>query len=196
LNAAPVIPAGAALACLLLPILATARSDGPEWEAADNPEGCRSCHLTTEPLADTGSGANGDEAAGRELAGVAVDSALSINDLPAAAEPGKTYTLTIRLEDPALRNAGFLLNVTADGKAAGELATTDARAETNGTRARSTWDGQWPEAPGLASWKLDWTAPDPVPAGLRFDLWGNAGNDDLSPLGDRIHHLTLALPAD
>lgn len=173
---------------MLLPLLATARSDGPEWAAASDPEGCRSCHLSAAQAA-----AGQPDGAG--TAAAPADDALSIEGLPEMPAPGKRYPITLLLQDAALANAGFLLDISAAGEPAGRLEATDERAETDGARARSTWDGQWPIAPGLASWKLIWTAPDPVPAEIRFDLWGNAGNDDLSPLGDRIHHLSLTLPA-
>jgi hypothetical protein len=92
------------------------------------------------------------------------------------------------LEDPELQNAGFLLAVSAQAGPAGALGSSDERTETNGAMARSTYDGTEPAAAGRASWRLVWTAPAVVEGPLRFDLWANAGNWDLSPLGDRVHH--------
>jgi hypothetical protein len=37
-------------------------------------------------------------------------------------------------------------------------------------------------------WTVVWTAPARAAEMIRFELWANAGNDDLSPLGDRLHH--------
>ena len=102
--------------------------------------------------------------------------------------PGNAYTLQIVLTDPALQIAGFLLDITSADAPAGTLASVDATTETQGARARSTRAGALPPAPGTMRWTLVWTAP-PAPAGpIRFELWANAGNDDLSPLGDRLHH--------
>lgn len=116
--------------------------------------------------------------------------------MPERARPGDSYTLEIVLTDPALQIAGFLLAVTTPGAGAGAgaLASLDATTEVQGTKARSTLGGALPRAPGSVRWKLVWTAPA-VPAGsVRFEVWTNAGNDDLSPLGDRLHRRTWQIP--
>jgi hypothetical protein len=151
---------------------ASASPDGPEWTIADEPDGCGSCHLSEAETTET---------AGLELLG-----------LPAAIEAGRQYILTVVLEDPALRNAGFLLTIRAGGADPGTLAASDDRVEVAGEQARSTWPGSFTDETGRARWQLLWTAPVTPLGGLRFEIWANAGNDDLSPLGDRLHHRVVA----
>lgn len=170
----PIVLIGTAL---LAPVFVAtpvpASPDGAEWETATNPEGCLACHLDaslSEP-----------------------SDALTIEGLPGVPEAGRDYTLSITLTDPALRNAGFLLVITAETGSPGELTAVDGRTETIGTLARSTYDGTTPAEPGKGSWALRWTAPAAIEGPLRFDLWANAGNWDLSPLGDRLHHRSWQL---
>lgn len=162
------------LACAVTSIPVRASPDGADWEASDTPQGCGSCHLGDPPMEPS--------------------DGLSIDGLPQDPEGGQSYELTIRLRDPALRNAGFLLRIRSDAAAAGTLGSRDNRTETDGDRARSTWDGSFPPEPGEASWTVVWTAPPSLESMLRFDLWANAGNDDLSPLGDHVHHRVWELP--
>lgn len=157
---------------------ALANPEGADWAVADTPEGCGSCHFDTPVRTDS--------------------SALRIEGLPDHPEAGSTHRLTLILEDPKLANAGFLLTVSVPGEAAGadagRFSGQDGRTETNGARARSTLAGSETATEGRTSWAVDWTAPDPLTGPLRFDLWGNAGNDDLSAFGDRIHRLTVERP--
>jgi hypothetical protein len=174
-RAAPIALIGAAL--LLNTLILTsglASPDGAAWETAETPNGCLMCHLDSPEIS--------------------ASEALTIEGLPKRPAAGERYELTIVLEDPTLRNAGFLLSIWADGTTTGELSANDDRVETQGAQARSTWDGSLPAAPGEARWQLVWTAPAVVDQPLSFDLWGNAGNDDLSPLGDRLHHRIWQLP--
>ena len=109
--------------------------------------------------------------------------------------PAAPYTLEIVLADPALRIAGFMLRVTAADAPAGSLSSVDATTETEGARARSTRAGARPPAEGAMRWRVTWTAPASLAGPIRFEIWANAGNDDLSPLGDRLHHRVLEIPA-
>lgn len=136
--------------------------------------GCQQCHLGSPVLTDS--------------------QALSIEGLPEQPEPEQRYELRIILKDPALRNAGFLLSILPEGTVVGELSAVDDQTETNGAQARSTYDSSTPETPGSAGWQLIWTAPAILEQPIYFDLWGNAGNYDLSPLGDRLHHISRQLP--
>jgi hypothetical protein len=122
--------------------------------------------------------------------------ALTLAGLPDAPAPGQSYPLTVQIRDPALRNSGFLLSVLSADAAAGELRSVDERTETNGAQARSNYDSSTPEKTGEARWQIIWTAPPAIAGPLRFDLWANAGNYDLSPLGDRLHHRVWTLPPD
>lgn len=175
--AAPVRWIGAAfIAASAAFATALAVPEGADWNTVATAEGCGSCHLgASAPPAGAG---------------------LSIEGLPDKPAAGNTYPLTIVLEDPALVNAGFLLSVTAGESSAGRLEAVDERVEieAGGNRARSTRAGSDQPEAGQGRWRLRWTAPGaPVPA-LMFELWANAGNDDLSPLGDRPWHRRWQLP--
>ena len=154
---------------------ALAAPDGVDWTVADTAAACGGCHLSSPPAQ--------------------ASPAISIDGLPERLVAGREYLLTIALEDSALVNAGFLLTIRSDG-AAGELTAVDERVETAGHQARSTWHGSFPPDPGRASWSLRWRAPAAPTAAIRFDVWANAGNDDLSPLGDRLHHRVLSPKID
>lgn len=154
----------------LWPSPVNASPDGVDWEVSADAEGCRSCHLGSAEAPDTAT--------------------LTIDGLPRQPEAGVRYELTVTLAHPALRNAGFLLTVESNDEPAGSLAPTDQRTETSGARARSTWEGSFPREPGRARWALVWTAPEPTDGPIVFSLWGNAGNDDLSPLGDQAVNRT------
>lgn len=174
-RAAPIALIGAAfLLSTLILSSGLASPDGAAWETAEAANGCLMCHLDSPQALES--------------------EALTIEGLPKRPTAGERYELTIVLKDPTLRNAGFLLSIWADGTTTGELSATDDRVETRGAQARSTWDGSFPAAAGEARWRLAWTAPAVMDQPVRFDLWGNAGNDDLSPLGDRLHHQIWQLP--
>ena len=154
----------------LWPSRVNASPDGVDWAVSADADGCRSCHLGTPDAPDP--------------------ALLTLDGLPGQPESGARYPLTVTLEHPGLRNAGFLLTVESNDGPAGSLAATDRRAETSGARARSTWEGSFPREPAKARWELVWTAPEPADGPIVFSLWGNAGNDDLSPLGDHPVHRT------
>lgn len=159
-----------------------ASPDGAEWDTATDPAGCKRCHLDSPDPIDN-------------------DAALAITGLPDAPEPGRQYRLTVVLSDPDLVTAGFLLRVRSDATeagdaaAAGRLSPADDTTETReGTLARSTRAGSVPATAGEAAWSVDWTAPESTPSSIVFELWGNAGNDDLSPLGDHVHRRIWEIP--
>jgi hypothetical protein len=179
---------------LLLAAPAVASPQGADWTAIDHAAGCGSCHLGSPDPTDS--------------------PAIAIEGLPERAIPGKAYTLQIVVTDPALQIAGFMLAVTSAGTPsgapasgdtatthanvdvpAGTLANADATSETLDARARSTRAGALPPAPGAMRWTLVWTAPPALAGPIHFELWANAGNDDLSPLGDRLHHRIWQIPA-
>lgn len=159
----------------LLASAAAASPQGAEWTVLDDAAGCASCHLGSPDPAGS--------------------SAIAIEGLPAKIAPGQRLRLQITLSDPALRTAGFLLEITSGDLPAGQLSSVDATTTADGSRARSTRAGSLPVTPGTMRWSLDWTAPSSLPGALRIEIWANAGNDDLSPLGDRLHHRVLSLPA-
>jgi hypothetical protein len=148
---------------------------GADWSVIDTGGGCGSCHLGSPDPTDS--------------------PAVSIEGLPGRLRPGESYTLDIVLSDPDLRIAGFLLDVTSANAPSGSLAGIDATTESAGARARSTQSGARPPSPGAMRWTVVWTAPSTLAGPVRFEIWANAGNDDLSPLGDRLHHHVLEIPA-
>ena len=154
---------------------AVASPKGAEWAVIDDDAGCGSCHLgSPDPTRSA---------------------AVSIEGLPERVTPALPYELEIVLADPALRIAGFLLEVTAAEAPAGALSSVDATTEAQGARARSTRAGALPPEPGAIRWHVTWTAPPSLAGPIRFEIWANAGNDDLSPLGDRLHHKVFEIPA-
>jgi hypothetical protein len=164
-----------ATAGFVLAAAAVATPQGADWAVLDDPVGCCRCHLGSPDPFDS--------------------AAVWIDGLPEIIQAGQGYRLHIVIDDPALLIAGFLLEITAGNAPAGELRSIDATTETTGARARSTRAGALPQAPGSMRWTLDWTAPPAALGPVRFELWANAGNDDLSPLGDRLHHRLWQLPA-
>jgi hypothetical protein len=168
-EAAPIATVcAAALFCASLAGPAPASPDGAQWETATRPEGCLACHLGA-PVTEQSDG-------------------LVIEGLPKQPIAGEAYPLSIALTDPDLMNAGFLLRVDAEAGSPGTFESVDGRTETMGALARSTYAGSTPAEPGNARWALVWIAPGAIEGPLRFSLWANAGNWDLSPLGDRLHH--------
>lgn len=159
-------------ACLIT--TAAASPDGAEWNSISDPAGCLQCHRDSPALPHS--------------------QALTLEGLPRRPVAGRRYELTIAVRDPALRNSGFLLSVLSDQGAGGEFDSVDGRTETNGAQARSNYDSSTPDEPGEARWRVAWTAPASIDGPLRFDLWANAGNYDLSPLGDRLHHRIWYVP--
>lgn len=162
------------VAAALLAAAAVASPKGADWAVIDDVAGCGSCHLGSPDPANS--------------------TAVSIEGLPQRVVPSEPYTLEIVLADPALQIAGFLLAVTAADIPAGMLSSVDATTESQGARARSTRAGTLPQAEGAMRWRVTWTAPPSLAGPIRFEIWANAGNDDLSPLGDRLHHRLWEVP--
>lgn len=141
--------------------------DGAPWESASSEEGCNECHFD---------------------AGATLESeALAIAGLPDGIDPGAVYRLTLSLRADEMYRAGFLLTARQNGAPAGRFTALDDRASTQGAQARSTERGAELEGPGLAEWRLEWTAPAVLEGPVSFELWGNAANDDQSPFGDATH---------
>jgi hypothetical protein len=116
---------------------------------------------------------------------------VSVEGLPARYRPGATYVLTVRLEFPGIKRAGFQLSARyADGTPAGALAPGDDRVvvlvdETSGVGyAFHSAAGLEPAAMGEAQWRVTWIAP--AGGQVVFSLAANASNADDSALGDTI----------
>ncbi len=113
-------------------------------------------------------------------------------DVPDHVPPGTTVLLTVRLAQPDMRRAGFMLSArSADGVQAGELRAVDGRVlvtlADGVAYAHHTFAGT--EVAGdSTAWTVAWdtgglTAGDVV----HIHLVANAANDDASPFGDAIY---------
>jgi len=103
-------------------------------------------------------------------------SPLVFEGVPQKAEPGRIYTLTIRLDAFGMVRAGFRLAVDGcDGKA-GTLSSDSDGVTVSGTSAATPDEGVDATGSGGASWYVDWTAPrDAVtPCTVNFALRGTA----------------------
>ena len=159
--------AALAFAALAAAAPAHAFPDGAPWEAA-GPQGCVQCHF--------------DATAAESSTAVAIDG------LPERLAPGASYRLVVRLSDPSMAKAGFLLSAWQGGEPAGSFASTDERAVTNAAQARSTEAGASVDARGVVEWIVYWIAPRKTGEPVTLELWANAANDDASPFGDATHH--------
>ena len=162
-----------------------ATSSGPQPGMTGAPAGggfdaemtCTSCHAAGD--ADTGGGT------------------IELEGVPAAYEPGKTYTLTLRLahSDPERARWGFQLTaISSDSfEGIGEFTATDplqTQVVTGPTGNRSyvehSYAGTGIGTSGKMSWSFDWTAPDSAAGDALFFGAGNVANLDGSQLGDVI----------
>ena len=158
------VAAGVGAVCVVA-LRAHALPDGAPWEAALD-KGCPQCHFDAPAVEDS--------------------PALMIDGLPDSISPGARYPIVVRLTAADMRKAGFLLSAwQGQHEPAGRVAAVDERTAVNGAQARATAAGAAVTA-GAVEWALEWTAPE-APEPVRFELWANAGNDDLSPLGDTTH---------
>lgn len=125
---------------------------------------------------------------------------LRLAGLPRTYEPGARYTLTLSLNHPGVRRAGFQLTARfldrESGEAAlqaGRLAAADEYATIVQTAdpavqyAQHTEAGSRLELPGHARWTLEWWAPAEEGGRVAFHFVGNAANDDDSEFGDHIY---------
>ncbi len=129
---------------------------------------------------------------------------IAITGVPDTYTPGEEYLITVTLERPDLRRAGFQIAARegginmAAGHDAGTLRPTDELARTaigglgNTTYVQHTEAGTKVAKPGSAAWTIAWTAPDAAGVPVVFHVAANAANDDASPLGDFIYTAAAA----
>lgn len=129
---------------------------------------------------------------------------LRLRGLPAAPEPGRTYALIVELAREDMLAAGFELSARfacgpARGRQAGAFRVLgDDVAVTRQAGVdyvHQTLAGSAPSTPGVARWRIEWTAPGERPARVHFHLAANAANGDESPLGDRVYALVETIGA-
>jgi cytochrome c553 len=126
------------------------------------------------------------------------DGVLTLEGVPDRYEPGKTYTLTMRLthKDSTRLRWGFQMTAIAmkDGAGAGAFVTTDAATtqvleSMSGTRTyiEHSYGGTGIGQGGGLAWSFAWTAPKSDVGAVGFFAAANAANADGSNQGDRIY---------
>jgi hypothetical protein len=117
--------------------------------------------------------------------------------VPAAYEPGQSYTLTVALAKSGLEKGGFQLAARSAsgpsrGRDAGALAVQGPdlqllkSEDEKTTYLQHTPAGTRAKTPGRLTWQFRWVAPKTaVP--VRFDVAANASNNDESPMDDFIY---------
>lgn len=128
------------------------------------------------------------------------DASVSIEGLPAAWEPGRSYPLTVVLTGTDVRRGGFQLAVrSADARQAGALAPADSgtatRVHEGVTYLGHLPAGTLPDAAGAVRWSVVWAAPADTHGTVVFHVAANAANDDNSEFGDRIVAAAAEVPA-
>lgn len=127
---------------------------------------------------------------------------VSILDLPALYVPDETYSLRVRVEDPARVGAGFELSVEdPTGVFTGDLAVTDAvntrsaggaivNYITHTSSGKANAIADWAALGNAAEFTIQWTAP-PADAGeIGFYAAGAAINNGTSNSNDDVYTTT------
>ncbi|MFN2428213.1 MAG: choice-of-anchor V domain-containing protein [Candidatus Binatia bacterium] len=155
-------------------------STGAPALGAEAPEAnCTSCHTSFPLNPDT-------------------DGAVTIDGVPERYEPGRAYTLTVRVshKDSAAMRWGFQLTAVAmkDGAGAGEFIATDTTttlvlSAMSGTRSyvQHAYGGTAIGQPGGNAWTFEWKAPANDVGKIGFFAAGNVSNADGSNQGDRVY---------
>jgi hypothetical protein len=158
-------------------------SSGPPDGFANNPPNslnCTLCHLDYQVNSGPGS--------------------LQLLNLPPTFQPGNTYDLLVRLQNPGQRRWGFELTVLGPAnEQAGQIVVTDAVAtqlsDNPGTMAdyiKHTTEGTYAGTlDGPVTWSFQWVAPN-LP-NVQFYLAGNAADESKDPGGDYIYTLQASL---
>lgn len=125
---------------------------------------------------------------------------VSIEGAPAAYESGKQYTLTVVLNRADMKLAGFQLTARFKdtGAQAGELAPApgDQARVAISDDGKVKYAGQKKEGstiavPGVARWRVEWTAPSSG-GEVIFNVAANAADGDGTTGGDFIYTATAA----
>lgn len=158
-----------AVAAILFASAASAAPDGADWDhhGGRDAQDCTACHFDSRAQADS--------------------ARLTLEGIPARLRPDEIYHLTLKLNDPALITAGFLIRAAREENDAGHFEPADDRTEANGARLRTTLEGSRQVQAGAAEWKFLWRAPDDLDGPVTFNIAANAANDDMSPFGDTIY---------
>jgi hypothetical protein len=126
------------------------------------------------------------------------DGTTTLDGVPATYEPGRTYTLTLKVahKDAAALRWGFQMTAISmkDGAGAGEFVATDPNAtmvlaSMTGTRSyiEHAYGGTAVGQAGGTSWSFDWKAPAADMGTIGFFAAVNVSNADGSNQGDRVY---------
>jgi hypothetical protein len=155
--------------------VAFANSSGPQdgYTGAPGELTCTQCH-STSPL-NSGPGS------------------IAIDGVPGVYEPGRAYTITVRVSHPSRIRWGFQAGAFTDAlQTAGTLRVTDAGHTQKITSGGITYvehnnPGTYAGQPNGASWSFEWTAPPPGAGLVTFYAAGNAANNNGLDTGDNIY---------
>lgn len=126
---------------------------------------------------------------------------LQVSGLPDGVLPDTTYSVVVRLAQPGMQRAGFMLSTrTPDGTQAGVLRSVDERTTTtvagDVVYIHHTLPGTFVEGE-VHEWALEWSTEGLTgDAPVIVHVVGNAGNDDASPFGDLIYASELQIGQD
>lgn len=162
-------PALFTTAAILFASAASAAPEGADWDhhGGRGAPDCTACHFDSDTQIDS--------------------DRLELEGLPGRLHPSEIYELTLKLSDPTLVTAGFLIRASREENDTGRFVPADDRTEANGARLRTTLEGSRQVRPGLAEWKFSWRAPDKLEGQITFNIAANAANNDMSPFGDVIY---------
>lgn len=165
----------AALAALCSAANALAYPEGAPWGAAnpDTDESCASCHFDAEPVRNT--------------------PRLVLAGLPERLQPGQVIEFELQFTEFESAVAGFQLLIDAGKQNAGTIFAKKDKMEAIGAAVRSTEPSK-PED-GQARWAFTWQVPALLTGPVDIHAAALAGNDDGSPLGDKVHFRTVTVHA-
>ncbi|MAT50896.1 MAG: hypothetical protein CMK32_06910 [Porticoccaceae bacterium] len=123
-----------------------------------------------------------------------VQGGITLTGLVTSPQPDRSYQLHLSLGDSQARIAGFQLSIRGpDGAGIGTLVPLDADLVVD--RAGTVdYLGHAParrlNSQHGTAWRFRWHTPQSLPASIAIHVAAVAGNDDRSPLGDRVYLLT------
>jgi hypothetical protein len=166
---------------IAVPVAALAFKEGPYPNVTGGfgEQSCHLCHLDNPINAPGG--------------------AVTLDGIPPAFAPGRTYPIRVTISRPGLRRGGFEIGARfaggrLKGRQAGSWQLLDARAQLIPgavdkalTFVQHNQIGSRAATAGANTWTIEWTAPQVATAAVQFNVAANASNNDDSPLGDYIY---------
>jgi hypothetical protein len=149
----------------------------PGFAGGFGEQSCHGCHFHAEPNSPPGRA--------------------TLSGVPERFVGGQRYDLTVTVERPGMKLAGFQLTARAknDGAQAGQFAASAADAERIGLEVQNNVQYVNQKKQGSTSgeavrWSLTWTAPH-ADQPVMFHLAANAADGDGSAEGDYVYTATL-----